>query len=132
MELYRQVTMNLYGNHTGITASRLDRILRRRLSHVAIAWEPVNVVNTISAGCAAIFILYLTVRVWELRVSRTKTVLAWQGRSKTVSTRCPRLPDLICHTNNDYRFWRFYSPLFYWHRFLPYLGNMGSLPAVLC
>jgi hypothetical protein len=86
-ELPRQLIMNLYRNHN--RASHLNSILLRRLLQANLAWEPTNIVNIVTILCAAAFMLYLPVRIWQLRVSRTKNVLSWQGRSKAVSIHRP-------------------------------------------
>lgn len=74
--------MNQFRKHN---AFHPKPILMRRLSQSSVV-ESRNAVNIVSAICAVAFILYLPARIWQLRVSRAKNALRWQGRSKAVST----------------------------------------------
>ncbi|KAF7943713.1 uncharacterized protein EAE97_005783 [Botrytis byssoidea] len=70
--------MNQFRKHN---AFHPKLILMRRLSQSSVV-EPTNAVNILSAICAVAFILYLPARIWQLRISRAKNALRWQGRSK--------------------------------------------------
>jgi hypothetical protein len=79
--------MNLYLNHDGHHYP--NHIPATRPSQESLAWEPLDIVNVISAACAAAFMLYLPIRISQLRLSRTKDVLRWQGPSEVVSNDPP-------------------------------------------
>ena len=66
-------------------ALRFEPSFMRYLSQDDVV-KHTDVVNVISAIFAAIFILCLPARIWQLRASRAKNFLRWQGRSKAVST----------------------------------------------
>jgi len=71
------MTMYVYeNNEIDTTAFEPDRILLRRSPRVAIAWDATHVVYAVSASCAAVFLLFLPVRLRELRISGIKTTSA--------------------------------------------------------
>jgi len=57
-----------------------------------MAPEPTRVINAISATCAAIFLLCLPIRLWELRKSSFKASPNWQGILKAASAPFPPHP----------------------------------------
>ncbi|TVY57487.1 ABC transporter FUM19 [Lachnellula cervina] len=57
-----------------------------------MAPEPIRVLNAISSTCAAIFLLCLPIRLWELRKSSSKASPNWQGILKAASAPFPRIP----------------------------------------
>jgi hypothetical protein len=110
------MTTDFYGKTINTTVSHLDRILSRDLPQVAMAWDPTHVCFTVSATCAALFLLYLPVRICELRESSTKTASSWQGALKAVGIPHPVFSCFLMHdANNDHRLLVFYFRLFYSH-----------------
>lgn len=77
----------------------------------AMDWEPVDVFLAISATCASIFLLYLPVRLWELRVSGFRVSSSWQGVLQSLCV--PILHLMRGVANLHYRLFRVFFQLFY-------------------
>lgn len=83
--------------------------LRHPLQGAAACESEDDVVHVVSAICAAIFLLYLPIRLRELRTSSIKNVSGWRGLLKAVST-----PPFKVPTHPRYGEWMLIQTIGYW------------------